>query len=121
MRSQGGLVVDLGEDVEMVGREKREVEAWSSTLGTERNERVEKRRRQMATKVMMYMRALEDGLLRYMVSDLKFRVVRYVPILRHAVTYTHTGYRMMNWWTSSKLGSWRLKPYRRGQALHVRK
>ena len=29
MRSQGGLVVYLGEEVEMAFREKREVEAWS--------------------------------------------------------------------------------------------
>ena len=34
MSSQGGLVVDLCEEVEMVGREKREVEAWSSPFGT---------------------------------------------------------------------------------------
>ena len=33
MRSQGGLVVDLSEGFEMVGREKRDVEPWSS-LGT---------------------------------------------------------------------------------------
>ena len=121
MSSQGGLAVDLCEEVEMVGREKREVEPWSSLLGTERNERVEKRRRQTATKVRMYMRALEDGLLKYMISDLNFRVVRYVPTLRHAGIYTPTRYSMTDCWMSSELGTWRLKPERRGQALHVRK
>ena len=74
MRSQGGLVVDLSEGFERVGREKREVEPWSS-LGTWRKERVEKRRRQRATTVRMYMRALGDGLLKYMVGNLKFRVL----------------------------------------------
>ena len=67
------------------------------------------------------MRALEDGLLKHMVSNLKFRIVRYVPILRHAGTYTHTEYQMTNWWTSSKLDTWRLGSSKKRTSLACKK